>query len=138
LFHNALFFMGEFGVNDYSFSVFGKNLSQIRSFVPDVVKTISTATEEVIRQGARTVVVPGIPPMGCSPPNLAMFPSADPADYDPRTGCLKSFNDLAVYHNSLVQAAVSKVQTKHRNVRVIYADFFTPVIDIVESPAKLG
>lgn len=30
------------------------------------------------------------------------------------------------------------MQTKHRNVRVIYADFFTPVIDIVESPAKLG
>ncbi|CAD6240572.1 unnamed protein product [Miscanthus lutarioriparius] len=138
LFHNALFFMGEFGVNDYSFSVFGKNLSQIRSFVPEVVKTISTAAEEVIRQGARTVVVPGIPPMGCSPPNLAMFPSADPADYDPRTGCLKGFNDLAVYHNSLLQAAVSDVQTKHRNVRVIYADFFTPVIDIVESPAKLG
>nr|CAB3475774.1 unnamed protein product [Digitaria exilis] len=43
--HRSLFFMGEFGVNDYSFSVFGKNLSQIRSFVPDVVKTISTATE---------------------------------------------------------------------------------------------
>jgi hypothetical protein len=37
--------MGEFGVNDYSFSLFGKNLTQIRSFVPDVVnKTISAAT----------------------------------------------------------------------------------------------
>lgn len=137
-FRDALFFMGEFGVNDYSLSLFGKNLSQIRSFVPDVVKTISTATEEVIRQGATTVVVPGIPPMGCSPPNLAMFASADPADYDPRTGCLKGLNVLAVYHNSLLQEAVRDVGTKHRNVRVIYADFFTPVIDIVESPAKLG
>lgn len=45
LFHRALFFMGEFGVNDYSFSIFGKNLSQIRAIVPDVVKTISAATE---------------------------------------------------------------------------------------------
>lgn len=67
-----------------------------------------------------------------------MFASADPADYDPRTGCLKGLNVLAVYHNSLLQEAVRDVGTKHRNVRVIYADFFTPVIDIVESPAKLG
>ena len=99
---------------------------------------LRVARQEVIRQGARTVVVPGIPPMGCSPPNLAMFPSADRADYDPRTGCLKSFNDLAVYHNSLLQEAVRDVEAKHGDVRVIYADFYTPVIDIVESPAKLG
>lgn len=84
------------------------------------------------------MVVPGIPPMGCSPPNLALFPSADPAGYDSRTGCLKDLNDLAVYHNSLLQEAVRDVETKHRNARVVYADFFTPVIDIVESPVKLG
>jgi hypothetical protein len=46
-FHRSLFFMGEFGVNDYSFSVFGKTLTQIRSLVPDVVKTISAATEVI-------------------------------------------------------------------------------------------
>ncbi|KAF8714302.1 hypothetical protein HU200_027762 [Digitaria exilis] len=133
-FHRSVFFMGEFGVNDYSFSVFGKNLTQIRSFVPDVVKTISAATEE----GAKTVVVPGIPPMGCSPPNLVFFPSTDPAGYDPRTGCLKQFNDLVIYHNSLLQEAIKNVQKKHRNARVIYADFFTPIIDIIVSPQKLG
>nr|CAB3471754.1 unnamed protein product [Digitaria exilis] len=137
-FHRSVFFMGEFGVNDYSFSVFGKNLTQIRSFVPDVVKTISAATERVIKEGAKTVVVPGIPPMGCSPPNLVFFPSTDPAGYDPRTGCLKQFNDLVIYHNSLLQEAIKNVQKKHRNARVIYADFFTPIIDIIVSPQKLG
>lgn len=44
-FHKSLFFMGEFGVNDYSFSVFGKTPLEVRSMVPDVVKTISSATE---------------------------------------------------------------------------------------------
>ncbi|KAL6627191.1 hypothetical protein ACP70R_030917 [Stipagrostis hirtigluma subsp. patula] len=137
-FHRSLFIMGEFGVNDYSFSVFGKNLSEIRPFVPDVVRIISAATERIIKQGAKTVVVPGVPPMGCSPPNLAMFPSTDPADYDTGTGCLKQFNDLAVYHNSLLQEAIENIQTKHLNARVIYADFFTPIIDIVRFPQKLG
>ncbi|KAF8663353.1 hypothetical protein HU200_055969 [Digitaria exilis] len=112
-FHKSVFFMGEFGVNDYSFSVFGKNLSQIRSIAPDVVKVISTATEE----GAKTVVVPGIPPIGCAPSNLALFPNADPASYDPQTGCLKQLNDLAIYHNSLLQEAIKNVQTKHKDVK---------------------
>lgn len=31
-FHKSLFFMGEFGVNDYSFSVFGMNISEIGLF----------------------------------------------------------------------------------------------------------
>uniref|UniRef100_A0A0D9UYA9 GDSL esterase/lipase n=1 Tax=Leersia perrieri TaxID=77586 RepID=A0A0D9UYA9_9ORYZ len=129
----------EFGVNDYSFSVFGKTLPEVRAIVPDVVKTISTATERLIRMvGAKTVVVPGIPPLGCSPPNLAIFPSADPADYEPGTGCLKQFNEIAVYHNTLLQGAVEIVQKAHPDVQVVYADFFTPVIRIVESPGTFG
>jgi hypothetical protein len=79
-----------------------------------------------------TVVMPGIPPLGCSPPNLVLFPSDDPDGYDARTGCLKQFNDLSVYHNSLLQQAVQNVQKKYPNVRVIYADFFTPVMEIVQ------
>ncbi|GJN38106.1 hypothetical protein PR202_gb27118 [Eleusine coracana subsp. coracana] len=137
-FHKSLFLIGEFGVNDYSFAVFGMNISEIRLFVPDVIKAISLAAEGVIKQGAKTVVVPGIPPMGCDPPNLAMFPSDDPDDYDARTGCLKDLNDLSVYHNSLLQEAVKNVQKKYPNVRLIYADFFTPVMDIIESPDKFG
>ncbi|KAL6626958.1 hypothetical protein ACP70R_030684 [Stipagrostis hirtigluma subsp. patula] len=137
-FHKSLFFMGEFGNNDYSFAVFGKNMSQIRTFVPDVIKTILTAAERLIKEGAKTVVVPGIAPLGCLPPNLALFPSADPADYESRIGCLKQFNDLAMYHNSLLQEAIKNVQTKHHDIRIIYADFFSPVIDMVESPEKFG
>jgi len=49
------------------------------------------------------VVVPGIPPLGCLPPNLAVFSTiVDPAAYDSRTGCLTELNDLAASHNSLL------------------------------------
>lgn len=84
------------------------------------------------------MVVPGIPPLGCSPPNLALLPSDDLDNYDARTGCLKHFNELSVYHNSLLQDAIKNVRQKYPNVRVIYADFFTPVMDIIESPDMLG
>jgi phospholipase/lecithinase/hemolysin len=94
--------------------------------------------QRLIKHGASTVVVPGVPPLGCLPPNLAFFPSADPAAYDSRTGCLAELNDLAAYHNSLLQEALQSVRTAHPDARVIYADFFSPVIEMVESPDKLG
>ncbi|KAM0922418.1 hypothetical protein ACQ4PT_006184 [Festuca glaucescens] len=92
----------------------------------------------VIKQGATTVVVPGIPPLGCTPPNLFFFPSADPAGYENSTGCLKDLNEIAVHHNSLLQESLKNVRRNHPNARVIYADFFTPVIQMVESPDKFG
>ncbi|KAL6626961.1 hypothetical protein ACP70R_030687 [Stipagrostis hirtigluma subsp. patula] len=138
-FHKALFFMGEFGVNDYGYNVvFGKSLPQIRSLVPHIIKTISTATQRIVKHGAKTVVVPGIPPLGCSPVYLAHFQNAEPEGYDSRTGCLKELNDLAIYHNSLLQKALKHVKTKHTSARIIYADFYRPVVDIVQSPHKFG
>ncbi|KAF0920967.1 hypothetical protein E2562_037853 [Oryza meyeriana var. granulata] len=95
-------------------------------------------TRLIKQDGAKAVVVPGIPPLGCIPPNLAMFPSADPAGYESGTGCLKQFNEIAVYHNTLLQNSLKKVQKNHADVRVIYADFFSPVIRIVESPVTFG
>ncbi|KAM0874347.1 hypothetical protein ACQ4PT_037502 [Festuca glaucescens] len=113
-------------------------LQELRSLVPDVVKTVSAAIEVVIKQGAKTVVVPGIPPLGCTPPNLFFFPSADPAAYENSTGCLKDLNEIAVHHNSLLQESLNHVRRNHPNARVVYADFFTPVIEMVQSPEKFG
>jgi phospholipase/lecithinase/hemolysin len=92
----------------------------------------------LIEHGAKTLIVPGIPPLGCSPPNLELFRSDDPTSYEPRTRCLKEFNELAVHHNSLLQEALENVQTNYPNALVIYADFFTPIIKMVESPWKFG
>uniref|UniRef100_A0ACD5WW33 Uncharacterized protein n=1 Tax=Avena sativa TaxID=4498 RepID=A0ACD5WW33_AVESA len=138
-FDKSLFFMGEFGTNDYRYYTFsGMTPSQVRSIVPDVVRTIAEATQGLIKQGATTVVVPGVPPLGCFPPALELFPSADPADYEHRTGCLKELNDLAVHHNSLLQETLQIVRTNNLNVMLVYADFFTPIIEMVESPRMFG
>jgi hypothetical protein len=44
-FGRSLFFVGEFGVNDYHFSFLAKSVQQVMAFVPDVIGTISTAIE---------------------------------------------------------------------------------------------
>uniref|UniRef100_A0A453A9S1 GDSL esterase/lipase n=1 Tax=Aegilops tauschii subsp. strangulata TaxID=200361 RepID=A0A453A9S1_AEGTS len=135
-FGRSLFLVGEFGVNDYHFSFQRKTVQEVRSFIPDVVATISMAIERLIKHGARSLVVPGVIPSGCSPPILTKFAGAPPTAYDSKTGCLTAHNELGLYHNLLLQAALAKLRTKHRNIKIIYADFFGPIMEMVESPHK--
>ncbi|GJN06487.1 hypothetical protein PR202_ga24217 [Eleusine coracana subsp. coracana] len=141
LFSRSLFFVGPFAYNDYSILLWGgrRSIPQVTSLVPDVIATISMATERLIQHGATSLVVPGVLPIGCAPPNLVMFEGvAEPAVYDSRTGCLIELNDLSTYHNSLLRQALHDLQAKHPDVEIIYIDFFGPVMEMVESPAKFG
>ncbi|GJN38157.1 hypothetical protein PR202_gb27173 [Eleusine coracana subsp. coracana] len=141
-FGRSLFFVGEFGVNDYHLSLKKLTLQQIRSLVvPNVITTISTAIERlIVEHGARTVVVPGVIPSGCSPPVLTFFSDrAGPADYDSRTGCLKEINELGTHHNSLLKDALSELRARHhRHASIVYADFFSPIMEMVQSPREFG
>ncbi|KAL6627169.1 hypothetical protein ACP70R_030895 [Stipagrostis hirtigluma subsp. patula] len=134
----SLFIVGEFGVNDYHLSFKRKSVPEIRTYVPHVVNAISMAIERLIEHGAKTLVVPGVIPSGCSPPVLAKFPDAGPTEYDPRTGCLKEQNELGLHHNTLLQESLKKLRAKHPGARIIYADFFGPVMAMIESPHKFG
>ena len=83
------------------------------------------------------VVVPGVLPIGCFPLYLTLYPSSNKDDYD-EIGCLKSFNNLSSYHNDLLKQAVSGLQSKHAGVRLMYADFYAQVADMVRSPESFG
>lgn len=91
--------------------------------------------QALIKQGATTIVVPGVPPLGCFPPVLELHPSDV---REARTGCLQEFNELALHHNSLLQKTLDGIRTNHPNAIVVYADFFTPIIKMVERPRKFG
>ncbi|CAO2161626.1 unnamed protein product [Urochloa humidicola] len=140
-FGRSLFFIGELGYNDYSFSLTkGKSVQQLRSLVPHVIKTISMAIERLVKHGATSLVVSGMVPAGCEPPILDLFSSVDDptASYDTQTGCLKEMNELSIYHNTLLQESLQKIRAKHPDIEIIYADFFSPIMEMVESPAKFG
>jgi hypothetical protein len=50
-FGESLFFLGEIGFNDYSFSMNkGKSVQQLRPLVPLVIRTITMAIEVVTRR----------------------------------------------------------------------------------------
>ncbi|EEC70203.1 hypothetical protein OsI_00949 [Oryza sativa Indica Group] len=138
-FGRSLFFIGEFGFNDYEFFFRKKSMEEIRSFVPYIIETISIAIERLIKHGAKSLVIPGMTPSGCTPLILAIFADqAGPDDYDPATGCLKAQNELAILHNSLLQQSLLNLQARHPDASIVYADFFSPIMEMVRSPGKFG
>jgi hypothetical protein len=95
--------------------------------------------QKLVAMGAMDVVVPGVLPVGCFPIYLTVYGTSNAADYD-NLGCLKKFNDLSTYHNSLLQKRVAVLQTRYRKhgARIMYADFYNGVYDMVRNPQRYG
>ena len=94
--------------------------------------------EKVVAMGARDVVVPGVLPIGCFPIYLTVYGTNSSADYD-SLGCLRKFNDLSTFHNNLLQAKIARLRKRYgRAARIMYADFYSAVYDMVQNPSKYG
>ncbi|KAM0892165.1 hypothetical protein ACQ4PT_025938 [Festuca glaucescens] len=140
LFGKALFVFGEFGGNDYSFAWKAEwSLERVKTeMVPAVVASMVGGIEAILDEGARHVVVPGNLPAGCIPITLTMYATEDRSDYDPRTGCLKKFNSVALYHNAMLRIALDGLQRRRPESRIIYADYYTPYIQFARTPHLYG
>lgn len=97
----------------------------------------ATCEQTLIRMGAVDVVVPGVLPIGCFPIYLTLYGTSNGADYD-RNGCLKSYNSLSSYHNTLLKRSLSNLQRTYPHARVMYADFYSQVTAMVRSPQNFG
>jgi len=94
--------------------------------------------QKLIGLGATDIVVPGVLPIGCFPIYLTIYQSSNSSDYDD-LGCLSSFNDLSTYDNTLLQKRVGIIQSRHRKTaRIMYADFYSAVYDMVRNPQTYG
>jgi phospholipase/lecithinase/hemolysin len=94
--------------------------------------------QRLIALGAVHIVVPGILPTGCLPLFLVFFASfSSESDFD-QYGCLKSYNRLTEYHNSMLREQVQILQRKYRSTRIMYADYYSQVYEMVQQPQKFG
>lgn len=134
----SLFVLGEFGGNDYNAQLFGGySPEQASGQSPTIVDGIGKGVEQLINLGAIYIVVPGVLPVGCFPIYLTLYQTSNAGDYD-QYGCLKRFNALSTYHNSLLQSKVSSLQSKYPWARIMYADFYSHVYDMVKAPGNYG
>ncbi|KAM0845358.1 hypothetical protein ACQ4PT_056429 [Festuca glaucescens] len=134
----ALFLVGEIGGNDYNYAFFQKrSIEAVKSYVPQVVKSIMDFTKEVIELGATQIIIPGNFPIGCSPSYLSLFSVAGSADHDER-GCLTSYNSFAAYHNEQLQAAIDNLRKANADISIVYADYYGAFLHLLDHASVLG
>ncbi|CAN6293680.1 unnamed protein product [Urochloa humidicola] len=137
----SLFLVGEIGVNDYFIAALGQNrtVGDVKAFAKRIVAAVRSVITDVIAAGARTVVVPGMIPLGCEPQQLALYNgTAGAGVYDPASGCLARLNGLAELHNRELRRMLAGVRRAHPGTSIVYADLYQAVTDLVVSPARYG
>ncbi|KAK9936549.1 hypothetical protein M0R45_013385 [Rubus argutus] len=83
LLSSSLILVGEIGGNDYNNPLrAGKSIELlVQTYVPLVIKVISSTIKELIDLGAVTLLVPGNFPIGCLPIYLTKFQTSDETNY---------------------------------------------------------
>ncbi|XP_049934574.1 GDSL esterase/lipase At1g28600-like isoform X2 [Nymphaea colorata] len=136
---SSLFLVGEIGGNDYNYAFFqGMSIEKVKPYVHDVVTAIANGVNTLIKHGAMQLMVPGNLPIGCISLYLTIFSSRNLSDYDPKIGCLKHYNEFAVYHNSYLLGTLKRLREQHPHARIIYADYYTAAMSFFKNPKKYG
>jgi phospholipase/lecithinase/hemolysin len=137
-FGKSLFILGEIGGNDYNFALSaGQSINEAKSYVPIVIDTIRQAAETLLKEGALNIVLPGNGPTGCIPRQLTIYASTNKLDYD-HLGCLKEYNTIGFYHNTKLKELVEQLKVAYPQARIIYADYYEPMIQFLQNPDKFG
>ncbi|XP_074559955.1 GDSL esterase/lipase At1g28600-like [Curcuma longa] len=131
--------MGEIGGNDYNHPFFQqRTVDEVRTFVPDVIGSISSAINELISLGAKTMLVPGNFPIGCVPVYLDIYKTDNVEEYESETGCIKWLNELSQYHNRLLKEELVRLQKLHPQVKIIYANYYDAMLSFFHAPHVFG
>ncbi|XP_078170532.1 GDSL esterase/lipase At1g28580-like [Carex rostrata] len=135
---SSLFVVGEIGGVDYIGGLVNNiSVEEMRSWVPSVVAAISSAVNDLISQGATTLIVPGNYAVGCAPWFLAQFQSNNTEDYD-IFKCIKRVNELSVYHNTLLMEELTKQRLLHPLTKIVYADYYGAQSQLFLNAKALG
>uniref|UniRef100_J3LP08 Esterase n=1 Tax=Oryza brachyantha TaxID=4533 RepID=J3LP08_ORYBR len=135
----SLFLMGEVGYNDYNHPFFQNRCftTEIKPLVPKVIAKIENAIKVLIELGAKTIVVPGLFPIGCVPRYLTIFQNkTNPKDYD-EFGCIKWLNDFSKEHNRALTYMLEQIP-RDLTLTIVYADYYSGALEITRHPVVHG
>lgn len=96
----------------------------------------SLAQQCLIELGAQKIIVVGLPPMGCLPIVITLKWKGGFHD----RGCIEAYNSISMDYNDKLQRELRYLQSRFSadGGKIIYADIYNPVLDMVTSPSKFG
>lgn len=87
--------------------------------------------QQVYEVGARKIGVTSLPPTGCLPAARTLFGFHE-------KGCVARLNSDAQQFNKKLNSAASKLQKQYSGLKIVVFDIFTPLYELIQSPAKSG
>jgi len=93
--------------------------------------------QELIKEGAVQLVVPGNFPIGCNSYLLHTVNSDKKEDYD-SFGCLKPYNAAIKYFHEHLRKAVDTLRQQNPHVNITYFDYYDAALRLFQAPEKYG
>ncbi|KAH7549769.1 hypothetical protein ACOSP7_025295 [Xanthoceras sorbifolium] len=129
---DALFWVGEIGVNDYAYTI-GSSVSS------DTIRKLAMYSftgflEALLKRGAKYIVVQGLPTSGCL--TLAMYLASENDRDD--LGCVKSANNQTYTHNVALQGKLQDLRRQFPQAVIVYADYWNAYHMIMKNQNKYG
>ncbi|XP_023006809.1 GDSL esterase/lipase At2g30310-like [Cucurbita maxima] len=106
------------------------NISGYQDFIQDRLQSF---IKEIYELGCRNIVVAGLPPIGC-------LPIQETISFQlPLTRiCLEDQNSDSISYNQKLSKLLGNLPSQLHGSTILYADIYTPLIDMVNNPHKYG
>lgn len=137
-FQRGLYFTN-FGTNDFLVPLLrlGQTIEQVQSNISSISNAMVANTEELYKQGARTLMVFNVPPLGCYPAFLATPALRNMSTVDAH-GCLASLNAAVEGTNSLIHSGLQGLGNKYPDATIIYADLYRVLQTLIWNGTAYG
>ncbi|CAK9314601.1 unnamed protein product [Citrullus colocynthis] len=125
------------GTNDLTINFYDIPTRQLQyniSGYQDLLQNrLQSLIKEIYQLGCRTIVVAGLPPIGCLPiQETISFP------IPLNRKCLEDQNTDANAHNQKLSKLLENLQPQLPGSTILYADVYTPLMDMINNPQKYG
>ncbi|XP_076886515.1 GDSL esterase/lipase At2g30310-like [Bidens hawaiensis] len=122
------------GGNDFLISFYDlrtrrEDFGAVGEYQDFVLKKLQYYTKELYKNGCRTFVVSGLPPLGCLPIQMASRFTRN---------CIKKQNFDARTYNKKLKKLLPQIQTSLPGSRIMYSDIYNPMMEMIRHPKKHG
>ncbi|KAM4123987.1 hypothetical protein ACB094_01G198500 [Castanea mollissima] len=131
--NEAMYLIG-IGSNDYVNNFLQPFLPDGQQYTPDefkdlLISTLDKQLSRLYQLGARKIVFHGLGPLGCIPSQRVKSKNGE---------CLKRVNQWILDFNSSVQKLLASLSQRLPNAKLIFADTYPAVLDLIDNPSKYG
>nr|XP_023881286.1 GDSL esterase/lipase EXL3-like isoform X1 [Quercus suber] len=117
--------------NAYYLSGIRKAEYDVPSYTDLLLNLSSTFIKELYGVGARRICVLSAPPLGCLPSQRTLVGGSEEE-------CAKEPNQASQVFNDKLSRELGYLNNNLPNAKVVYIDFYNPLLDIITNPKKYG